>query len=74
MNKDGVVQTWSLATGKKLYDLHLPKYSQKFKDYNVYRADRNDVSYDGDRFNFHRSSLSLIMSNKPKNDEIDTAR
>ena len=38
MNKEGVVQTWSLATGNKLYNLSLPSHSHIFRDFNVYCA------------------------------------
>ena len=65
MNKEGVVQTWSLATGNKLYNVTLPSFSHIFRDFNIYCANSDDKSYHSSYFNFKHSSLSLVMSNQP---------
>jgi hypothetical protein len=36
MMRNGTIQTWSLATGNKLYNLKTKKFGDKFLNYDVY--------------------------------------
>jgi hypothetical protein len=36
MMRNGTIQTWSLATGNKLYNLKTKKFGDKFLNFDVY--------------------------------------
>ena len=72
MDRRGLVQTWSLATGHLLYNLTDTIYSKldqhqlaKFEEYDVYYAAKEDESYHRDNFNSEDFSVSLIVARKP---------
>lgn len=65
MTKTGEIQTWSLATGSKLYNLKHPSFGTQFADYEVYYTDDKDDSYHKGYHNFNHCSYSLIVSHEP---------
>jgi len=65
LNRNGQIQTWSIATGNKLYNLKTENYEKVFKNFEIYSADGSDKSYHGNHYNFGSSSKSLIVSKTP---------
>jgi hypothetical protein len=64
MNRNGQIQTWSLATGNKLYNFS-SSFGKTLKNYDVYCADEDDDSYHINRENYSHMSKSLIVSREP---------
>ena len=63
----GALLTWSLVTGKLLYqepDVVVQKSGQQ---YDVYRADENDLTYTQNFYSMEKYSLNLLKSKKPIN-------
>ena len=71
MNRYGTIQTWSLATGAKLYNLNTEKFTKRFEDFEVYQSSDVDPSYKRDYFNFRHKSRSLIISKMPIKDSVE---
>ena len=55
MKSNGTIQTWSLATGMKLYSLKTDK--NMFKNFSVYQANDEDQSYKRNFTNFRDVSF-----------------
>ena len=79
LDKTGSLQTWSLLTGKQLYEENLneglgqdgkPKQGSKLstKTYEVYRGDEKDITYTRNSYNYRDRSIQLLYSVSPLND------
>ena len=68
MMRDGTIQTWSLATGNKLYNIQTYKFGEMFNNFEIYQTENADQSYKRDLTNYHDKSISLIISSKPVED------
>jgi len=67
LNRRGDLLTWSLATGKMLYqEKPSPEANKRhLTPYEVYRASDDDITYTQNFYNLKNSSLSLIKSKMP---------
>ena len=64
MDQEKKIETWSLATGAKLYSIETSKICENkidFKNFEIYKGNSQDQSYGRDYFNFNDKSLSLIV-------------
>lgn len=64
LDRYGSLRTWSLVSGKMIYleKQQLDGATKNTKDYEVYTADENDITYTQNFYNFKESSLSLLKS------------
>ena len=67
LDKKGKLLTWSLISGKLLYNEDQTDCAQthKLKQYEVYRADNDDISYTQNLYSFKRYSLQLLKNKQP---------
>ena len=64
MDQEKKIETWSLATGAKLYSIETSKINNNmpdFKNFEIYKGNSQDQSYERDYFNFNDKSISLIV-------------
>lgn len=71
LDKDGNLTTWSLITGKILYSEkhHANILKETIEDYEVYKADEDDITYTRNHYNFKDCSLNLLKSVNPITEE-----
>ena len=64
LDRHGYIKTWSLVTGKMLYQEKQLKdaSADNMDSYEVYSADEEDITYTQNFYNFKKSSLSLLKS------------
>ena len=72
LDKGGSLVTWSLMTGKLLYIEHqkADACDQKIADYEVYRADKNDITYTQGFYNQVHSSVQLLKTAEPVRKDV----
>ena len=82
LDRKGKLLTWSMINGKLLYNESCPGAGseEKMKNYQVYRTDKDDVTYTQNFYNHKDCSLSLLRSSTPMNtalaqktDELNSA-
>ena len=82
LDRKGKLLTWSTINGKLLYNESCPGAGseEKMKNYQVYRTDKDDVTYTQNFYNHKDCSLSLLRSSTPMNtalaqktDELNSA-
>lgn len=64
LNRRGNLLTWSLLTGKLMYNEKQTGDTDKaaLKNYEVYQSDANDLTYTQDFYNLPEYSISLLKS------------
>ena len=72
LDKGGSLVTWSLMTGKLLYIEHqkADACDQKIAGYEVYRADKNDITYTQGFYNQAHSSVQLLKTAEPVRKDV----
>ena len=90
LDRKGKLLTWSTINGKLLYNESCPGAKpeenngagseEKMKNYQVYRTDKDDITYTQNFYNHKDCSLSLLRSSTPMNtalaqetDELNSA-
>ena len=71
LDQFGTLNTWALSTGKYLYgEQQTEELKGDLDDFEVYRADKDDITYTRDFYNFEDHSLNLMKSKKPLDKEL----
>lgn len=51
MDNQGWIHTWSLASGKHLYETEDPEMGKKIRGYEIFRGYKDDVTYTKNFYN-----------------------
>lgn len=70
LDKRNQLHTWSMLSGKMLYNEHPTFDDRAFQNYEVYQADENDITYTQNFYHEKDFSLNLLKSKKSLNLEM----
>ena len=72
LNRRGVLKTWSILSGKLLYQIIQPDDSACSPDalagYEVFKGDPQDITYTRNFYNLPDCSVNLLKSQEPFNE------